>query len=266
MADQSHSEYSPFGILKKERDRFDSDSNVENPTSYITYRGLRERARPPNGQFVEKSYLEVLPTFEEKDFLQLVNDRVREGKTTKNSQNGIRIVDIGYGKGIFLLDCRKEWKDQVQIVGYGTDKYTKTQALSAKTRGIISERTDTDLAKADIKLIEGNVVDVRKKLGDNYADIIVSIYALMYVEYPAWELVKKLYRVLKPGGIALLDFYPVALNLFQPVLEYLEDRGYSFEETDRGLAFKKTHPDIDVPIRTTNWGKNSMKLEISSAK
>ncbi|OGH24291.1 MAG: hypothetical protein A3B47_00810 [Candidatus Levybacteria bacterium RIFCSPLOWO2_01_FULL_39_24] len=262
MTDQSPSEYSPLGILNKARNEFDKE--VAHPASFITYRGLRKREIPILNGKIEKveGYLDVLPTLEGKDFLQLVNDKIKERELARQSQEKVKVVDIGYGTGEFLFDCRKEWQDKVQIIGYGTDVYTKTIKLNSE---VIIPWRDKRLEKADVELIQGNVVDIRKKLGDNFADIIVSSMALMYVHYPEWELVKKIYRVLRPGGIALLDYTPTSLEMFHSILEYLEDKGYSFE-VNKGLAFQKTKQDINVPIRTINLNSLHSRLKISSTR
>lgn len=258
--------HSPLGMLQHERDRFNEE--VANPDRiFITYRGLR-RWYPNIGQEENtgaEGYLDVLPKLGGKDLAQLVNEKIEERELTDRSPDGVRIVDVGYGKGKFLLDCRKEWGSKIQIVGYGTDVYTKVEP------GIKAEipPTDADLIKASAKLVEGNVVDIRTKLDDNFADFIVSSNALMYVSYPQWELVKKIYRVLKPGGIALLDYGmedgAEILGSLQPVFGYLKNRGYVFEAGVRGLAFRKTNPDINVPIWTSR-GSLRRELKISSSQ
>lgn len=263
MKDRFLFECTPLGILNETRDEFDKE--VVDPSSVMTYRGLRKRDIPSLNGEIEKvqGYLDVLPTFEGKDFLQIVNDDMKEQEMSGHLQGKVKILDIGYGTGAFLLDCHEEWQDKVQLVGYGTDVYTKIPQKHLKA---IIPRTDMDLKKAEIELIHGNVIDLRNKLGDNSIDFIVSSMALMYIHYPQWELIKKVYRVLKPNGVALLDYESNTANMLRPILGYLKDQGYIFEINKGGLAFQKTKPDINVPIRTANLDKLHTEFKVFSAK
>lgn len=255
---------SPIDVIHDAREMFETE--LTQTYTWTTFRGLRPRSfNMPNGllPFNAEGYLDTLPTFTGLNFEQLVEAEItrREGKS--RSQNipfdPITIVDVGYGNGQFLLDCEKEWGNKVRLVGLGTDIYSK-KGRRVGTHTI--RATHQDLIGKGVELVNGNVVDIRKVLGDNYADIIVSSLAFEYVNYPPWELLKKIYRTLKPGGIALLDYSYVICHALKGAQKYLDDHNYEFEIGEDSVAFKKTEPDIALPIRTVGWtGKLRLSIK-----
>lgn len=250
---------SPVNVIHNARKAFERELTY--PDTYTTFRGLRSRSlNMSNGVPHElEGYLDTLPTFKGLSFEQLVEAEITARENKARSQNvpfePITVVDIGYGNGQFLLDCQKEWGNKVRLVGLGTDVYSKMdQKKSFGTTGVhIIRATHQDLIDRSIELINGNVIDIRKIFGDNYADFIVSSLALQYVNYPPWELFKKIYRTLKPGGIALLEYYSQLCHHLKVAQKYLNDHKYEFEIGTESVAFKKTESDIALPIRTVGW-------------
>lgn len=222
----------------------------------------------------EYGYIDLLPTFQGKNFIQLVNNEIQKRKQelakTGSPYKKVTIVDIGYGKGFFLLDCRKIWGDDVELIGYGTSEYTKepeTSTLDSIVEGENNSVTAELLTKSGIKLVEGDVIDIRKNLGDNTADFIVTCNALIYVNYPQWEVFKKIYRTLRQNGIALIDSILGLLDQEEDTYDYLNRLGYNFELSDspqglHGTAFQKTFPDINIPIGTRREDLNLRQLRL----
>jgi SAM-dependent methyltransferase len=243
----------PLEILIGARKQFEQD--IATPESFVTWRGLRQRGVPVEENLDElvEGYINILPRYQGNDIIELV-DKAIEDRTSASDK--ITIVDIGYGNGSFLLDARKEWGDQLRLIGYGNDGYTKIPQRTHLARaqgGYYLPPTQTQLEEAGIELINGNAIDIRDKLGDNTADFIVSCYGLTNVEFPHWELLKKVYRSLKPGGIALIHpFYD--LHILMTVQDYLLEMGYDFTINLDGVSFKKTLPDIKIPV-WTQWPK-----------
>jgi ubiquinone/menaquinone biosynthesis C-methylase UbiE len=295
MADETLTPFNPAKVLAESRQNYQSE--LEDRQLFTTYRGLRKfevkKEDHPKGlqllrwlkpkvapktsvepvvdpriyanlktlereQKEEEGYLDVLPTFEGRNFLELVTDLIqkRKDEAVKNGQSyeKVVIVDLGFGQGRFLLDCYEKWGDDVELIGYGTDRYTKQPAtMQVGLYTVEFPPTHQALLEAGIKTIEGNLVDLRQRLGDNQADLVVSSYALMYVQYPRWEMFKKIYRVLKPEGIAFLDqgleFSELQFNP-EKLSRELSENGYKFEFHPAKTSFQKTKSDIDVPIGT----------------
>jgi SAM-dependent methyltransferase len=233
----------------------DDQINKASPPFNVS-RGLEK-----NGAVV--GYMDLLPTYNGKTFIELVDQEIEKRKLDSSGFRKIKIIDAGYGEGNFLLECRKRWGDQVELIGFGTDIYTKTSVrMTDKSDGnlVQSPANEEALRNANIQLVgggidregnvTGNIIDIRKELGDNFADFIVSTNTLAYVGYPNWEIIKKCYRVLDRGGVALIEdiyFDPYATADFET---YLSKQGYSFELGRGTISFRKTHPDITVPVRT----------------
>lgn len=245
-----------FKVRKSFQREVDRSPNQVLGFMFTTFRGLNsyDIFFPDGNKLWVEGYLDVLPKFHDKDFVQLVDEEIgrREQQARSNGKPFEKavIVDIGYGKGFFLSDCRKKWQEKVVLVGLGTDLYTKT---TTGVKGLAQiPPTEQKLQEDGVRLINGNVIDIRKLLGDNFADFVVESKTLMHVSYPSWEMVKKVYRTLKPRGIALLDLNPGA-HMIPLAVDYLNKNGYDFEATE-GVAFRKTQPDISVPVRTVNLG------------
>lgn len=267
-------ESTPSHILENAREAFRSDA--ANPSPLMrTYRGLRKQEILLSNEkkYITEGYIDVLPKIHDKNFIGLVNEKIVQRKQTAERSGQpyekVKIVDIGYGKGVFLLDCNTEWGEDVELIGIGSDEYTKMTSLVLDELGgeASSEFAPTNklLKKSGTRLVNGSVVDIRKLLGDNSADFIVSCYALTYVKYPGWEMIKKIYRTLKPDGIALLDYDHSGAGDIRAVEDYLNNNGYDFETTTDGVAFQKTILDINVPIRTVNIHTYPKEIKVSES-
>lgn len=252
----------PGEIVARARSQF--ENHREPDQMYITFRGLRSRmfySRKVDG------YSDALPEFEGKTIIDLVNleveERKRQAQATGKPPTKVVIVDLGYGRGNFLLDCRQEWQDAVKLVGFGTSIPSDTPLKlwgCFQPNGLILPPTADLLTAANISRVEGNAIDIAKILGRNFADFVVSSFTLSYVNYPPWEMMKKLYRILKPNGVALVDFgislarsYREQDEETQRISAYLAKHGYLFELKRRSTAFRRTSPDIKVPIATSDF-------------
>lgn len=199
-------------------------------------------------------YLDSLPTFEGSDLVELIDAEIHkrkvESQTTGKPYQRVRIVDIGYGQGRMLLDCASKWGEDVELIGYGNSNYSKISVMSEDGSMLPPTKDEIDLA--GIRLIEGNIIDIRKTLGDNFADFLVCCNTMQWVSYPQWEMVKKIYRTLNVNGVALIDSIYLGQNNQQRsnLSIYLENNGYSFELGKDTIAFKKTQLDIALPIRS----------------
>lgn len=264
----------PLGILSKSRRQFNEQAS--NPkTGWYTHRGLRPRTlEHAVGDYVSREtwvgYIDLLPTFEGKNIIELVSgeihSREEQARRTGILAEPVVIVDVGYGNGEFLLDSRKEWGDKVRLVGFGPSVYTRNEdriwSRQVANAQAILPPTEPLLRESEVELVEGNVIDIRKILGDNFADFVVSSQTLKDIPYPQWELIKKLYRILKPSGVALLHYDYRAPKMLGPILDFLSENGYIFEAVEDGVSFRKTKDDIALPVRTIQWNHNP-KIKIS---
>lgn len=264
----------PSRILANSRSQFTEQAS--NPkTSWYTHRGLRPRTLEHIvGDYVSREtwigYIDLLPTFEGENIIELINSEVHsredEARRTGTFAEPVVIVDIGYGNGQFLLDSRREWGNKVRLVGFGPSVYTRNEdriwSREIPNAQAILPPTEPALRESEVELVEGNAIDIRKILGDNFADFVVSSQTLKDIPYPQWELIKKLYRILKPSGVALLHYDYRAPKMLGPILDFLSENGYKFEAVGDGVSFRKTKDDIALPVRTIQWNQNP-KIKIS---
>lgn len=239
----------PLQVRSEQAESFRfNDGEGANLSTYVTTRGLVNTGSnvPDSGHdYYPQGYNEVLPKFKDKTLIELIEERVQRGETPT-------ILDLGYGHGNFLLDCRDVWQGSVNLQGYGSSTIPANERV--KYGDVIQPATLTKLQEAGVELIDGDIMDLSTIYGHNRADLITSMYALMHVRYPQWELLKKVYRALKPGGIALLHWDRLGMSELEAFLgEYLKERGYSFEFGVNKVSFQKTEPDLDLPVRTARW-------------
>ena len=208
----------------------------------MIYRGLD---RDPGFEM----YGDFLPRYGRKNVKEIIREKI------DRAERPVRIVDVGYGAGYFLLGCRKEYGDAVELVGYGTDIYTKVPI--PRNPGQPLEPSYDKLMDNNVRLVDGNIIDIRSILGDCAADVLVSVQTLSYVPYPKWELVKKLYRVVDQKGIGLLDMGPHSNPNYQMrtniplsrMQKYLQNNKFRFEiDADDNVSFQRTEQDITLPI------------------
>jgi SAM-dependent methyltransferase len=97
-----------------------------------------------------------------------------------NIKPGQKFLDIGCGRGEFLrgfIDCG--------VQGHGVDR----------SRAAEKYCPEADLRKADLE-------NEKLPYPDNYFDVIYSKSVIEHFYYPE-KLVQEMYRVLKPGGLAI---------------------------------------------------------------
>jgi len=252
------------------RRRYSDTISLDTVHQYTVHRGLKRI------DSVFDNYLDILPTFQAKGFLQILKEKVdSRRKLAEQGENPAKIVivDIGFGKGNFLLDLHQKaleegWREHIELVGFGPLKHAKIDTdLSVFGVKKVIPATFAQLQEAGIKLVEGNAIDINREsdskgnqmLGKGFADIIVASNSLQYVThasddigYPQWELIKKIYRTLKPEGVALLDVgvdYGADTFILQ---DTLRQAGYAFEVIAGVLpkiSFQKTKHDLNAFVR-----------------
>lgn len=222
-------------------------------TGYIFSRGLTRSIG------TEQTYENYLPTFEQKTLTQVLQEKIQQ----VHSPQEVTYLDIGYGNGLALLEAKQRYGDVIAPIGYGTTYHSKVPYKDLD--GIVYSPTYDELITQNIKLIEGNVLDIRQMVPDNSIDVVSALHSIDYAQLPYWEVMKKIYRILKPGGIAFIsNIYITNRNELQ---NYLQAQGYEFEVREDALSFRKTKSELPVEIRTVT-GENDefQRIEILSER
>lgn len=205
--------------------------------------------RSPERAFPE-TYVDSLPTHGGRNLLQLLDTNVQRGSTIVEVDGEMRVtrpvcLDAGYGSGYFLLDVLKYTSGLVKCVGYGPP-------IDAQSSYLGLPPTYQRLQSEGIQLIDGDIIDIDRKLGPNTADLLTVSQVFGWVKYPHWEIIKKLYAVLRKNGVCLINACYLQLDTDAIDLEvFLSEHGYDFEINRRKngqVAFRKTHEALDLPL------------------
>lgn len=108
--------------------------------------------------------------------------------------------DFGFGTGMALLEAAttRGW-ECLQLFGVGFSDLSK-QIVSKSTHRTVHD----ELLTHGVNLIEGSATKL-SEMGLPKLDIILANYSLPYINYPHFELVKKMYNQLAIGGFIALN-------------------------------------------------------------
>lgn len=204
------------------------------------------------------SVLEHLPTFEKRDLVETIREKV------ESTNSPVIILDIGCGTGRALAEIQGLFGDRVLVYGLTAYRHQPEQ-----------------IPPDNIKV--GDLSHINSLYAENTFDVIFSCRTLPYTKRHISNLYPKIYKLLKPEGIALLD------NFFQhsPYLAsiinlsktegWLKDNGYQFEmekllgkhpprEIVTKFSIRKTHPILYFPLRYTTEHGMEYDVEYSPEK
>lgn len=200
----------------------------------------------------DQGYLSYLPPLEGLNFETIVEGLIEQ------SPQAVNILDIACGEGNFLKECLERWGRRVK--GFGVDLRPGTTSAFEKATMFIQGR------HLDMQLGDGH--DLNEIFPPNSMDVATSVRTLEYMADP-WSVVKKIHRVLKPGGIALLSYVPFNMNKLEGWREYefdseganslvdhlrtkygMEIRIVDDEYCD--LSFRKTTDKLWLPLSYSN--------------
>jgi len=188
-------------------------------------------------------YLDVLPTNQGKDLIQIIDELKVNGKKP------IRLLDIGGGAGLADMDLRTEYpSDVLEIVMIGHIEDVQTD-LFKPNRKVSRNSTETELGEKNIKFISLDLSksnpDLTDQLGGDF-DVIIASHSLKWIaekrasnrpdffkegvgEEVKKEMVHEVYELLKPNGVALIAPYD------QDIMYGIE----KLELNHDGVSFKK---------------------------
>lgn len=201
--------------------------------------------------FKYKGYDEVLPKFEGKNFSSLMEDKIRE------SDGVVSLLDVGYGRGRFLIDCKLKWGDKINCIGVGYhDLRDEDYSNELGNDGVEKYPTRQILEELGIEVIHTDAQSLSRNTGIKDVDIAVSAFCFMYFADPLSGL-KEVYKSLKPGGIGLIQG-----NIFEKVerrkLLLNFQREYGLEVNLFGTSFRKDSNRLHVPFKYSSPHKGEL--------
>lgn len=209
--------------------------------TYVTNRRLEDPTEDSSG-----SYIYELGEYKGGNVYNLIEKML-------NRTNKLRILDVGCGEGNFLMELKQKFGDKIDANGINTFEY----------------HNDQKLRKSNINV---EISDIDNFNSEEEFDLIVGVHSLQYTSNPMSSL-KKIYRILKPGGIAMIQPFPV--NIADQIqrrkfISYLEDEldftistspynhEYLIPPTNiwYGISFQKTKSHLYLPLTIDQFKPN----------
>jgi len=211
-------------------------------------RGLQ---RKPGEPWLERNeqYLDILPTFNGKNFLEVISEKVRGGGKT-------RFLDIGGGAALADLEVRSiHASDKLDIEVIGHEDDTKLY-LSDVPRRITRGPTEQDLKDNQIGF---NFIDFTKLSEKDVEllgrfDVIVAVYSITWMKHTKYELLQQVENLLKPSGVAFIGPLQIVKLINESSWEqesafsYLNRKyGSKININNGGVAFQKLQNKTQLP-------------------
>lgn len=213
-----------------------------------------------------EGYLDTLPTFQGKSFLEWIEELGKEQLRT------VRLLDIGCGAGFALLDEKEYFKGKfisLEITGLGHRRDISTD-FRYPPRDVSRRPTKEDLEREKIKFIHGNFVNSGKLFGGEQFDVITSCFCFYTIDYPRWSLIKKTWKLLKMHGVAFIApfSFPKLVDrntgTVSSLSDYLREKyQLKIEEKNKGVSFEKTCPSLPPEIKNLTLLGNENRVYIS---
>lgn len=159
---------------------------------YEISRGLNTITKDDGSQVL--GYNESLPTFKGKRLKQIIEEKLSETK------NGVNILDIGYGRGVFLLEAARNYQNTV-LIGFGRSEFAKVKSEATRIKPTFPLLTEA----ANIRLIEGMLPNM-SGIDSNSQDIITVNNVFQYLTPDARiQSIRNIFNLLKKDGVVLIS-------------------------------------------------------------
>lgn len=213
---------------------------------YFISRGLkRNKQRTSYGDTKLPAYGELLPKVNGKKVDKMIGEIIKRNGTCD-------ILDVGCGKGRFLVEAKEKWKNKIGAYGLSAFPYyaDEQDEHDIRTYNVSSPWTN----EKGVNFAVGDAQRLRHSLKSNgfpeKFDVIVSVFSMMYVP-DQLAFIKGIHDSLKVGGIGLVrpgsatgeiagnlaNFF-AASGILQVDNEYPQDSSYILrKDTDKRLHF-----------------------------
>lgn len=223
--------------------------------SYELKRGLfRDNFTLMNGvESFNLGYTDLLPEIDSMPLSDWIN---LKAKSRRIFLNKLSILDVGCGEGVFLHQIKRKHNSKVEC--HGLTAYV-SQNLSRR----ILEKP------GEVNIVQGDMHDLSSLFTTNYYDLVTGCYSIQYSVSP-FTVLEGMHKVLKLGGVAVLNYFPLhtilETNKFNYFFDLLEDQmGIQFPtvveneiKVDGGAVLQqrwatvrmtKKQPILNLPLR-----------------
>lgn len=214
--------------------------NEQSPHAYPVFRSLTSKyltsEAGTRAKHLVDGYVETLPAFEGRNLIQLIDEKLE-------SSPKARLLDVGCGQGRFLIDCRRKWGVRVDCSGISAYSYHRN-------------KTEQRLGELGIDVKVGDAQSLLRHFSPESFDMVTSVWTARYMADPM-AFLKGVYRILRPGGIALIHQFPFFAAEFPSVLKSQLRLKYGMqiapaypdmEYIEEDIAFRKTCQKLHLPL------------------
>jgi len=237
-------------------------SGYSSDMPYVS-RGMQKKF-VQSGGYIE-GYDQFLPLFQGMNIAEFIDSKMIQ------SAEPVRILDVGCGRGSFLLDCKERWENKVECVGISAHDITNRSYPEFSLDGEISQATAPALKDRDIKIVIGDAQSLTRALQrDNVNgkfDVVVSASSMLYFSDP-FAAIKGMYDVLDADGVAFIDGFPhvsMSYSDREDLENYLRDE-YGFVIYYNHMAFQKKRPHLHLPLRYVIEQGSSLSYRLDHAQ
>lgn len=186
-------------------------------------------------------------------------------------ESTVRILEIGTGEGRVLMQLKKLFPD-IELYGVNKEPWNEMKGPESLEKTALYYKIFTQEELQGITLPKIEFYDAKElSFEDNYFDIIISQYAIPYIDRKD-RFLEEAWRILKKGGSAFLHMdtydgmYPDFIQDVTPrFIIYKNRKKYPFKRFIRNIAKK----GFDIRCRIANsettitMTKNAENLELS---
>lgn len=194
------------------------------------------------------SYLDILPTFHGQTIQDILKDKTDESYS--------RYLDLGGGSAIAAVGVHKRFppdKLDITVIGHTTDT-EKPFKLSPRELEF-REPSKYHLTENHINF---NHLDFTQITPHDEAtlgrfDVISAVYSVTWMKQNKYELIQKVYKLLKPNGVAFITTIGIRLDdptsyKSESAFQYLnKEYGFDFQENSGGVAFSRVEGKDELP-------------------
>jgi len=205
---------------------------------YVTTRSLKGDVMGYVG------YNQSLPQWNGQNVQEVIQSLVDDAESVTQ----VHVLDLGCGRGDFLIDSEYVWEERVGLDGLTSNPYDD-----------LSMFNQDQLLSSGVRKLVGDAQNLPRFFPKNSYDVVVSCEMFPYVADP-WSVLKKMYDALKPQGHGFISGFPQVLEgdlqednervtqFMQNEYGFVCERDQEWDKPYYKFSFRKWHKRLKLPL------------------